>query len=206
MENNLILFNGPTSPFGRKTKIVSLIHEIKISEKIINVYEADYLDKKNPLRKIPTLIVDNLSIIDSDNICLYFDSITKKETLFPKNKYWQIMSFTSVANGLMESILERFMEISRPDGEKSTVFIEKLEIRALRTINWLEINLKHFNDSELTMDKIAIACALDYTMFRFTNKWRSQNFELSNWFDNFKEKEFMKSTLPTITNTSSKKI
>ena len=206
MENNLILFNGPTSPFGRKTKIVSLIHEIKISEKIINVYEADYLDKKNPLRKIPTLIADNLSIIDSDNICLYFDSITKKETLFPKNKYWQIMSFTSVANGLMESILERFMEISRPDGEKSTVFIEKLEIRALRTINWLEINLKHFNDSELTMDKIAIACALDYTMFRFTNKWRSQNFELSNWFDNFKEKEFMKSTLPTITNTSSKKI
>ena len=206
MENNLILFNGPTSPFGRKTKIVSIIHEIEISEKIINVYEADYLDKKNPLRKIPTLIVDNLSIIDSDNICLYFDSITKKETLFPKNKYWQIMSFTSVANGLMESILERFMEISRPDGEKSTVFIEKLEIRALRTINWLEINLKHFNDSELTMDKIAIACALDYTMFRFTNKWRSQNFELSNWFDNFKEKEFMKSTLPTITNTSSKKI
>jgi len=206
MENNLILFNGPTSPFGRKTKIVSIIHEIEISEKIINIYEADYLDKKNPLRKIPTLIADNLSIIDSDNICLYFDSITKKETLFPKNKYWQIMSFTSVANGLMESILERFMEISRPDGEKSTVFIEKLEIRALRTINWLEINLKHFNDSELTMDKIAIACALDYTMFRFTNKWRSQNFELSNWFDNFKEKEFMKSTLPTITNTSSKKI
>jgi glutathione S-transferase len=206
MENNLILFNGPTSPFGRKTKIVSIIHEIEISEKIINVYEADYLDKKNPLRKIPTLIADNLSIIDSDNICLYFDSITKKETLFPKNKYWQIMSFTSVANGLMESILERFMEISRPDGEKSTVFIEKLEIRALRTINWLEINLKHFNDSELTMDKIAIACALDYTMFRFTNKWRSQNFELSNWFDNFKEKEFMKSTLPTIANTSSKKI
>ena len=206
MENNLISFNGPTSPFGRKTKIVSIIHEIEISEKIINVYEADYLDKKNPLRKIPTLIADNLSIIDSDNICLYFDSITKKETLFPKNKYWQIMSFTSVANGLMESILERFMEISRPDGEKSTVFIEKLETRALRTINWLEINLKHFNDSELTMDKIAIACALDYTVFRFTNKWRSQNYELSNWFDNFKEKEFMKSTLPTIANNLSKKI
>ena len=65
MENNLILFNGPTSPFGRKTKIVSIIHEIEISEKIINVYEADYLDKKNPLRKIPTLIADNLSIFNN---------------------------------------------------------------------------------------------------------------------------------------------
>ena len=27
--------------------------------------------------------------------------------------------------------------------------------------------LKHFNDNQLTMDKIAIACALDYTMFRY---------------------------------------
>lgn len=206
MENSLTLFNGPTSPFGRKTKIVALIHEIEINEKVINVYEADYLDKKNPLRKIPTLIAENLSIIDSDNICLYFDSITKKETLFPINKYWQIMSYTSIANGLMESILERFMEISRPEGEKSNVFIKKLETRALRTINWLEKNLKYFNDSQLTMDKIAIACALDYTMFRYTNKWRSQNYELSKWFDNFREKEFMKSTLPKIADSSGKKI
>ena len=86
MENKLILYNGPTTPFGRKVKIVSIIQEINLEEKIINVYESDFLDKINPLRKIPTLLVDNLSIIDSDNICLYFDSITKKNTLFPKKK------------------------------------------------------------------------------------------------------------------------
>ena len=116
------------------------------------------------------------------------------------------MSYTSIANGLMESILERFMEISRPEGEKSIIFIEKLETRAIRTINWLEKNLKHFNDSVLTMDKIAIACALDYTVFRFTSKWRSPNYELSKWFDNFREKEFMKSTLPKIAKSTDKKI
>ena len=175
MSNNLILYNGPTSPFGRKVKIVSLVHEIDLEEKIINVYGADFLDKDNPLRKIPTLLVDNLPIIDSDNICLYFDSITKKNTLFPKEKYWQIMSYTSVANGLMESILERFMEISRPDGEKSLNFINKLETRAFRSINWLENNLKNFNDNIFTMDKIAIACALEYTVFRFTDKWQENN-------------------------------
>ena len=47
MSNNLILYNGPTSPFGRKVKIVSLLHEIDLEEKIINVYEADFLDKNN---------------------------------------------------------------------------------------------------------------------------------------------------------------
>ena len=38
------------------------------------------LDKFNPLRKIPTLVIDNnQTIIDSDNICLYFDEISNLE-------------------------------------------------------------------------------------------------------------------------------
>jgi len=206
MQDQIILYNGPNSPFGRKTKVTSLVQEINLEEKIINVYESDFLDKDNPLRKIPTLLVDNLSIIDSDNICLYFDSITKKNTLFPKEKYWQIMSYTSVANGLMESILERFMEISRPDGEKSLNFINKLETRAFRSINWLENNLKNFNDNIFTMDKIAIACALEYTVFRFTDKWQENNKNLSIWLENFQKNDFMKSTIPDLTLTPKPKL
>ena len=198
MNNKLILYNGPTSPFGRKVKIVSIVQEIDLEEKTINVYEADFLDKSNPLRKIPTLLINNLSIIDSDNICLYFDSITNKKSLFPKDLYWQIMSLTSLANGLMEAVLERFMEISRPDYEQSKKFINKLETRTLRTINWLENNWNNYNEEYLTMDKIAIACALDYTSFRFTNKWKNDRSNLDKWFNNFLKNEFMKSTSPKI--------
>ena len=143
MDNKLTLYNGPTSPFGRKVKVASLVQEINIKEKIINVYEANFLDKHNPLRKVPTLIVDNSTIIDSDNICLYFESITKKNSLFPKENYWRVMTNTSIANGLMETILDRFMEVSRSEEERNLKFIEKLEIRALRTINWLEKNLNN---------------------------------------------------------------
>jgi len=196
MNNKLILYNGPTSPFGRKVKIVSIVQEIDVEEKIINVYEADFLDKSNPLRKIPTLLINNLSIIDSDNICLYFDSITKKKSLFPKDRYWQIMSLTSLANGLMEAVLERFMEISRPENEQSKKYINKLEKRTLRTIKWLENNWNNYNDSYLTMDQISIACALDYTMFRFNDKWRADNPKLNKWFNIFEKKDFMKSTIP----------
>ena len=198
MNNKLILYNGPTSPFGRKVKIVSIVQEINLEEKIINVYESDFLDKNNPLRKIPTLLINNLSIIDSDNICLYFDSITNKKSLFPKDRYWQIMSLTSVANGLMEAVLERFMEISRPDHEQSKKFINKLETRALRTINWLENNWNNYNEEYLTMDKIAIACALDYTSFRFSNKWKNDHSNLDKWFNNFLKNDFMESTSPKI--------
>ena len=196
MQDQIILYNGPNSPFGRKTKITSLVQEIKLEEKIINVYEADFLDKHNPIRKIPTLVVNKLAIIDSDNICLYLDSISKKNTLFPKKKYWEIMSMASIANGLMESVLERRMEMIRPDSEKSNNFINKQEVRITRTISWLENNWNNYNDSYLTMDQIAIACALDYTIYRFNDKWRTHNTKLNKWFSNFLEKDFMKSTLP----------
>jgi len=196
MQDQIILYNGPNSPFGRKTKITSLVQEINLEEKIINVYEADFLDKHNPIRKIPTLVINGLAIMDSENICLYLDSISKKNTLFPKKNYWEIMSMTSIANGLMESVLERRMESIRSDNEKSKNFINKQEIRIIRTIKWLENNWNNYNDGYLTMDQIAIACALDYTMFRFNDKWRIDSPKLNKWFSNFVEKNFMKSTLP----------
>ena len=86
MKDQIILFNGPNSPFGRKAKVTSLVQEINLEEKIINVYEADFLDKHNPIRKIPTLLVNGLAILDSDNICLYLDSVSKKKYLISKKK------------------------------------------------------------------------------------------------------------------------
>ena len=196
MQNQIILYNGPNSPFGRKTKITSLVQEIILEEKIIKVQEADFLDKHNPLRKIPTLLINGLTIIDSDNICFYLDSISKKETLFPKNKYFEIISITSVANGKMESVLERRMEKIRPTNEKSENFIKKQEIRIARTIEWLENNWNNYGESYLTMDQIAVACALDYTMFRFNDKWRANHPKLNKWFSVFEKKDFMNSTIP----------
>jgi glutathione S-transferase len=196
MENKIILFNGPNSPFGRKTKITSLVQEINLEEKIIKIQEAGFLDKHNPLRKIPTLLVNDLTIIDSDNICIYLDSISMKKTLFPKNEYYKIISMTSIANGLMESVLERRMEIIKPINEQSKSFINKQEVRITRTIKWLENNWSNYDKNYLTMDQIAIACALDYTIFRFNDKWKNDNHKLNNWFNFFKKNNFMQSTIP----------
>mgnify|MGYP000046902595 CR=1 FL=1 len=196
MINKIILFNGPNSPFGRKTKITSLVQSITLEEKIIKVQEADFLDKHNPLRKIPTLLVDDLTIIDSDNICIYLDSISNKKTLFPKNEYFKVVSMVSVANGLMESVLERRMELIRPTNEQSNSFINKQEIRIARTIKWLENNWKNYDDRFLTKDQIAIACSLEYTNFRLNNQWEKDSPNLIKWLNTFRQKDFMKSTVP----------
>ena len=194
--SKIILYNGPNSPFGRKTKITSLVQEVTLEEKIIKVQEANFLDKHNPLRKIPTLLVDDLTIIDSDNICIYLDSISKKKTLFPKKEYFKIISMISVANGLMESVLERRMEKIRPNNEQSNNFINKQEIRISRTIKWIENNWNNYEENYLTMDQIAIACSLEYTNFRLNNQWEKDCPKLIKWLNDFRKKDFMKSTIP----------
>ena len=192
----LILYNGPNSPFGRKAKITAIFHKIQLEEKIIKVQESEFLDNFNPLRKIPTLVINNnQTIIDSDNICLYFDKISSIETLFKKENYWQIMSTISVANGIMESVLERRMELIRPSNEQSKGFINKQEIRTFRTINWLEKNWDNY-EKKISMDQIAIAVALEYTKFRFTDSWSKDCQKLNEWLSDFNSNDFMKLTIP----------
>jgi len=192
----LILYNGPNSPFGRKAKITAIFHKIQLEEKIIKVQESEFLDNFNPLRKIPTLVINNnQTIIDSDNICLYFDEISSIETLFKKENYWQIMSTISVANGIMESVLERRMELIRPSNEQSKDFINKQEIRAFRTINWLEKNWYNY-EKKISMDQIAVAVALEYTNFRFTDSWSKDCQKLNEWLSYFNSNDFMKLTIP----------
>ena len=192
----LILYNGPNSPFGRKAKIAAIFHKVQLEEKIIKVQESGFLDNFNPLRKIPTLVINNnQTIIDSDNICLYFDEISSIETLFKKENYWQIMSTISVANGIMESVLERRMELIRPSNEQSKGFINKQEIRTFRTINWLEKNWDNY-EKKISMDQIAIAVALEYTKFRFTDSWSKDCQKLNEWLSDFNSNDFMKLTIP----------
>ena len=192
----LTLYNGPNSPFGRKAKMTAIFHKIQLEEKIIKVQESEFLDNFNPLRKIPTLVINNnQTIIDSDNICLYFDEISSIETLFKKENYWKIMSTISVANGIMESVLERRMELIRPSNEQSKGFINKQEIRTFRTINWLEKNWDNY-EKKISMDQIAIAVALEYTKFRFTDSWSKDCQKLNEWLSDFNSNDFMKLTIP----------
>ena len=197
MSDNLILYNGPTSPFGRKCKIVALILEISHEEKKINIYKTNFLDEYNPLRQVPTLIAANKVIIDSDNICLYLNSLSDKKSLFPAKRYWDCMTMISVANGIMDNAVQRFIEMSAMSAEEQRVkAIERFEKKILRSIDWIEKKYDEFVVEEITMDQIAVACALDYTSFRFSSDWKSKNPKLKNWLEQITKKDYMKITLP----------
>ena len=199
MSEEIILYNGPTSPFGRKCKIAALLLDINHKEEKINIYKSQFLDEFNPLRQVPTLIINKTMISDSDNICLYFDSISQKNSLYPKQRYWDCMTMISVANGIMENAVSRFIEMSAiPENEQRPKAISRYEKKILRSIEWIEKKFDNFISDELTMDQISVACALDYTSFRFTKDWTLSNPKLSKWLEKITENEFMKSTLPGV--------
>ena len=106
------------------------------------------------------------------------------------------MSTISIANGLMESVLERKTELIRPSNEQSKNFVKKQEVRIFRTINWLEKNWNNFENNKISMDQISVACALEYTKFRFTDKWINNCNNLNIWLKEFNKHKFMELTIP----------
>lgn len=193
----MILFNGPTSPFGRMTRVVALELGLSVEEKAIDVYTAEFLDAHNPLRQIPTLLLeDGRAIYDSRVICAYFDSISGRPSLFPPADRWGTEVRTALAIGLMEAGLQRRMEIVRPEGEKSVGVIAKLELRMDRAIDRLEAMADDIGAGDLRMDQIAVACALEYTDFRRGPDWRRRCPRLDRWLDRFSQRGSMGQTRP----------
>ena len=103
----------------------------------------------------------------------------------------------SVSNGIMENAVNRYIEMSAiPELEQRQISIDRYEKKILRSIDWIEGKYEEFVTDNLTIDQISVACALDYTSFRFTDTWGENNIKLKKWLENITKNDFMKSTLP----------
>jgi glutathione S-transferase len=193
----MILYNGPTSPFGRVARVVSLELQIPLEERIIDVYSATFLDSLNPLRQIPTLALDDgQAIYDSRVICAYFDSISGQPTLYPKAQLWTLETRCALAVGAMEAGLQRRMEMIRPAEEQSPSAIAKLERRIDRATDGLERQAPDIAAGDLRIDQIVTACALEYADLRYTRDWRRRCPALAAWLADFAERPAMVVTRP----------
>ena len=191
------LFNGPTSPFGRKVRVAALELEIPLEQETIAVTSAEFLDALNPLRQIPTLLLDDgTPIYDSDVITAYLATLSSKHDLYPDARRWGVLTRLSLANGLMEAVLQRFMEISRPEDERSPAFIARLEARIGRCARHFETLMAEIAGRPLAMDQIGLGCALEYMEFRYNDRWRSECPGLVAWLRDFGERPSMRETRP----------
>ncbi len=191
------LYNGPTSPFGRKVRVVALELGVTLEVQSIDVYSAEFLDALNPLRQIPTLQLDDGSALyDSDVIIDYLDSVSEQPTLVPAEDRHRLLTRVALCNGLMEAVLQRVMEQRRPESERSPAFVEKLEGRADRALAELESEAAEISAGDLCLDQITTACALEYVDFRYRRDWRADMPILAGWLARFAERPSMRATRP----------
>jgi glutathione S-transferase len=191
------LYNGPTSPFGRKVAVLYRELGLAVEEVEIDVYRAEFLDVLNPLRQIPTLeLPTGGAMFDSTVISLYLIELASRPDVLPEPNKWDILTSCSLCNGLMEAVLQRRMETLRPEKERSPSVIDKLEVRIRRAVSSLAAALERFNGDQLRLDRIAAACALDYTSFRFGSEWKEQHPSLAAWCASYTARPSFEATRP----------
>lgn len=188
----LILRSSPTSPFGRKIKIV--IAELGLEERI-EVVPADTNDPaetlrlQNPLGKVPTLVFeDGATLFDSRVIAEYLDHLAGGGRLFPagEERFAQLR-LQALADGICDAGLLQVYEIRlRAPEMRSPVWTENQAGKVARALAALEAAPPAYDRPRI--GEIALACALGYLDLRFDGRWRASHPALVAWLDGFSAK------------------
>jgi len=171
------LFYTKSSPYANCVRMV--ISELGIQDAITMTIShpfdnADNFLKANPLGKVPCLIGDGESIVDSEVICDFLDANYTGGTLFnPVYADWRLKSLYSVCSGLIDSLVARRIEASREkDGQKSNFWWQRHSLAVTRTLAYMEEKLALMPE-EFCILHINLASALAYLDFRHSDiDWR----------------------------------
>ncbi len=194
------LLYARVSPFSRKARVTSIEKKIESSIELIECapFESpDLLLSANPLSKVPVLIMANgTSLYDSSCICEYLDSIGSGSRLIPSEnaKKWGVLKGQALADGLTDAAVLVVLEQRRPESERSQKWADRQMAVIRRSLAYFEKEIEA-RAEELTIDQIALACALGYLEFRLPNyDWKGAHPNLNRWNSRFQERPSMLAT------------
>jgi glutathione S-transferase len=187
----MILRSSPPSPFGRKVKIalgiLGLENEVTL-EKADPTDANDSLRQQNPLGKIPTLIIEDGSVLyDSPVILDYLDTRAGGGKIIPQDPKARIAALTlqALADGILDAgILLVYEGRWRPPEMAVQKWIEHQRGKVERALAFLEASPPKL-DAIPNVGAITLACALGYGDLRFEGKWRARHPKLVAWLDEF---------------------
>ena len=193
------LMSTPASPYVRKVLVTA--HELGIADSIelvttrTNGNRALY--ERNPVGKIPTLILDDDTVLfDSPVICEYLNANHGAGRLLPEGKArWPALCLQALADGILDAGLLARLELRRgPD-----MLEDQLEFqldKARRGMDRLEAQAAHFGDT-FGSAEIAVACAVGWLGFRFAQQhWLDDRPTLRRWQERVEQRPSMRATVP----------
>jgi glutathione S-transferase len=196
------LYYSPTSPYVRKVNVFAI--EAGLDEELEKIPTNPWVEDAklladNPLSKVPTLVMDDGSVLyDSPVICEYLDSLNSGTKLIPATgmERWDALRLQALGDGILDAAVLRFLEQKRPASQQSHDWDSMQQHAIQRTLTYLEGVVAKW-ETDITIGHITIACALGYLDFRFAeDDWRQNCHDLKNWCVEFSKRPSMQSTLP----------
>jgi glutathione S-transferase len=193
---------SPTSPYARK--VVVLARETGLIDAIellpTDPWDPDSdLAADNPLGKVPALITEAGTFMGSQLCCEYLDHLHQGAPLFPPDgpARWQALRFQVLGDGILDAAVGRVIEeLRRPKEYVYAGYVERQTEKIRRCLDLLEGEADSLA-GPLTIGGIAIACALGYLDFRFSQlAWREGRPKLTAWYAAIAERPSMQASAP----------
>jgi glutathione S-transferase len=197
------LFHSQTSPYVRKCMFIA--HHLGLADRIEKLPSAaspvnrdQSIIPSNPLGKVPTMILDDATVLfDSRVICEYLDQLGKG-SFFPASgaERWRVLTEQSLADGILDAaLLARYEGTLRPENLRWSAWMagqmDKINVGLVHAE-------KNFDGSDrIDIGRVALGCALGYLDFRFGDLgWRKQCPTLAKWYEKFSALPAMEATRP----------
>ena len=198
------LFHSPLSPYVRKVKVVAheagMLDEIELIEATSAPTDPnDEVVAANPIGKIPVLETDDgQHIVDSRVICRYLDEKAGLG-LYPHGAtQYPVLTREAIAEGMIDAALLAVYEGRlRPEEIRFQPWVDGQLSKVMNGVKYFEYHIDALG-GHLTIDKIALGCALGYLDFRHPDlDWRAESPALTAWYNAFAERQSMKATAPS---------
>lgn len=189
------LYYAPTSPFSRKVRVV--MHQLGLADRVqpamTDPWTSEELRRLNPLSKVPTLTVEDGSVlIESAVICDYLDTLaaedgTASRRVIPEAgpARWAALRCQAIADGLCAAASRLYADEQRPEHDRSFDVMHRQRQVIADALARLRREASTLDPTLGDIGAISVACALDYFGFRWPDStgWRSAHASLAAWFD-----------------------
>lgn len=201
---NMKLISSPTTPFGRKVRIVLLEKKIPFDLVMDIPWNADtQVGNYNPLGKVPVIVLkDGETLFDSRVIVEYLEHVSPVGQLIPSDPGGRIQTrkIEALADGITDAAALVFLEFKRDEAQRSQDWMLRQQSKVFRGLEALAEALGerlNFVGNKLSLADIAAGCCLGYLDFRFPDiKWRDAHPNLAAFYEKVGNRASFKQTVP----------
>ena len=199
------LYASKNSPFSRKVRLWShvvgcanQIEVIDLAKSGVFVLPENY-ELINPLRKIPALVTEDRTLIDSPLICDYLSRRFGFKNSMDQNEDLTDLQFEAVADGISDAGVIRRLESLREPHLQSQVSNQNQRLKMFNAYGFFETRCAHLKNP-FGRGELSLMCALAYADFRFPEEnWRSDFPRLQNWYQHCLQWEPFRNTHHSMT-------